>query len=230
MDPMVCNQCQELISDYIDGTLELGEQAKIEHHLADCEPCRAVRDDLLQLVHFSRQLPLHTPSSALWTRIQAQIEEERPASLWARAQSWVSRIKESHFDLSFPQIAASAAALVILVTASFVLLRDNSTGQAEVAGSSLSSESSASRNLLSNPDIQQIEQRINELKESVEQRKVSWQPELRVTFDRNMYYVEQSLLECRQQLNGNPDDQIAQELMLNAYREKVRLLEGFEKF
>ncbi|HET9531134.1 MAG TPA: anti-sigma factor [Blastocatellia bacterium] len=227
---MVCNQCQELISDYIDGTLELGEQAKIEHHLADCEPCRAVRDDLLQLVHFSRQLPLHTPSSALWTRIQAQIEEERPASLWARAQSWVSRIKESHFDLSFPQIAASAAALVILVTASFVLLRDNSTGQAEVAGSSLSSESSASRNLLSNPDIQQIEQRINELKESVEQRKVSWQPELRVTFDRNMYYVEQSLLECRQQLNGNPDDQIAQELMLNAYREKVRLLEGFEKF
>jgi anti-sigma-K factor RskA len=227
---MVCNQCQELISDYIDGTLELGEQAKIEHHLADCEPCRAVRDDLLQLVHFSRQLPLHTPSSALWTRIQAQIEEERPATMWARAQSWASRIKESHFDLSFPQIAASAAALIILVTASFMLLRDNSTGQTEVAGSSLMSESSASRNLLSNPDIQQIEQRINQLKESVEQRKVSWQPELRVTFDRNMYYVEQSLLECRQQLNGNPDDQIAQELMLNAYREKVRLLEGFEKF
>jgi hypothetical protein len=31
-------------------------------------------------------------------------------------------------------------------------------------------------------------------------------------------------------LNDNPADAVSQELMLNAYREKVRLLEGFEKF
>jgi anti-sigma-K factor RskA len=227
---MVCIQCQELISDYIDGALELGEQAKIEHHLSDCEPCRAVRDDLLQLVHFSRQLPSHTPSSAVWTRIQAQIEAERPATLWARAQSWASRLQGRHFNLSFPQLAASAAALVIFITGGVMVFRSASTGQTETTGMGLGAETTLKTNLLSNPDIQQIEHRINELKQSVEQRKVSWQPELRFTFDRNMYYVEQSLLECRQQLSGNPNDQVAQELMLNAYREKVRLLEGFEKF
>ena len=54
---MVCKQCQELLSEYIDGALELGEQVNVERHLADCEPCRAVRDDLLQIVHFSQRLP-----------------------------------------------------------------------------------------------------------------------------------------------------------------------------
>ena len=45
---MVCKECQELLSEYIDAGLELGEQVNLERHLADCEPCRAVRDDLLQ--------------------------------------------------------------------------------------------------------------------------------------------------------------------------------------
>ncbi|HWP42610.1 MAG TPA: anti-sigma factor [Blastocatellia bacterium] len=227
---MVCNQCQELISEYIDGTLELGEQTKVENHLADCEPCRAVRDDLLQLVHFSRQLPLHTPSSAVWTRIRAQIEMERPATAWARARSWLDRLRDRHFDLSLQQLAASAAVLVLIVFASALMLRNGSSDTADLGSSQQSASGTLKKTPLSNAEIQQIEQRIDQLKESVEQRKVSWQPELRVAFDRNMYYVEQSLLECRKQLNGNPDDEIAQELMLNAYREKVRLLEGFEKF
>ena len=38
---MVCKQCQELLSEYIDGALELGEQVNIERHLGECEPCRA---------------------------------------------------------------------------------------------------------------------------------------------------------------------------------------------
>src|SRR5262249_40938652 len=92
IDSMVCNEYRELLSDYIDGALELGEQVKVESHLADCEPCRAVRDDLLQIVHFSKQLPEHTPSSALWARIQSSIEAEQPAGFWTRAMSWWNRV------------------------------------------------------------------------------------------------------------------------------------------
>ena len=52
----------------------------------------------------------------------------------------------------------------------------------------------------------------------------------RIAFERNLLYVDQTLVECRHQLNDNPADDVSQELMLNAYREKVRLLEGFDKF
>jgi hypothetical protein len=83
---------------------------------------------------------------------------------------------------------------------------------------------------LSNADLQQLEKQINKLSDAVEQRKESWDPELRIAFERNLFYVDQTLVECRHQLNDNPSDDVSQELMLNAYREKVRLLEGFDKF
>ena len=110
---MICKQCQEHISDYIDGLLELGEQVKIERHLADCEPCRAVRDDLLQIVHFSHQLPEHAPSGALWARIQSDIAEEQPAGFLSRAGAWWAQLKTRNFNLSIPQMVASAAALAL---------------------------------------------------------------------------------------------------------------------
>lgn len=225
---MVCNECQELLSDYIDGELELGEQVKIERHLGDCEPCRAVRDDLLQIVHFSHQLPEHSPSGALWARIQSDIGEQ-PAGFWSRAGAWWVRTKGRHFDLSIPQMVAAAAALAIIISIGAIVSRQSSTtGELSLVNPVAGAPSQV--RMLSNPDLQQLEKQISSLSATIEQRKVSWDPQLRVKFEKNMSLIEQSLAECRHQLNDNPGDDISQELMLNAYREKVRLLEGVESF
>jgi len=221
---MICTKCQELLSDYIDGALELGEQVSIERHLADCEPCRAMRDDLLQIVHFSHQLPLQAPASSLWPRIQSDITELRPRS-WDRPRRWWARITSFNLNLSVPQMIAGAATLVIVISIGVIVSRrdtpavnsDNTTRLSQVTP-------------LSNADLQQLEKQISTLSNSVEQRKESWDPELRIAFERNLLYVDQTLVECRHQLNDNPADDVSQELMLNAYREKVRLLEGFDKF
>ena len=226
---MICKQCQELISDYIDGLLELGEQVKIERHLADCEPCRAVRDDLLQIVHFSHQLPEHAPSGALWARIQSDISQERPAGFWSRAGAWWAQLKTRNFNLSIPQMVASAAALAIIISVG-VLITGRNVAHDQSTVASVTGVNTNNLQRLSNPDIQQLEQDVSRLSETIEQRKSAWNPELRAAFDRNMYYVNQSLAECRHQLNDNPSDDVSQELMLNAYREKVRLLEGFQSF
>ena len=221
---MICTKCQELLSDYIDGALELGEQVSIERHLADCEPCRAMRDDLLQIVHFSHQLPLQAPASSLWPRIQSDIGYLRPG-FWARPLRWWARVRSFNFNLSVPQMIAGAATLVIVISIGVIVSRrdtppvnsDNATRLSQVTP-------------LSNADLQQLEKQISKLSDSVEQRKESWDPELRIAFERNLLYVDQTLVECRHQLNDNPADDVSQELMLNAYREKVRLLEGFDKF
>ncbi|HEX8186684.1 MAG TPA: zf-HC2 domain-containing protein [Blastocatellia bacterium] len=226
---MVCNECQELLSDYIDGELELGEQVKIERHLGDCEPCRAVRDDLLQIVHFSHQLPEQSPSGALWARIQSDIAEQQPTGLLARAGAWWAGAQSRHFNLSIPQMVAAAAALVIVISISVIVSRQNATSnQMSLAGSA--TDATPQVQVLSSADLQQLERQISNLSATIEQRKVSWDPTLRVKFEKNMLLIDQSLAECRHQLNDNPGDDVSQELMLNAYREKVRLLEGFESF
>lgn len=224
---MVCTQCQELLSEYIDGALELGEQVSIERHLADCEPCRAVRDDLLQIVHFSQQLPLQSPSTPLWPRIRSGVEELHPR-FWSRSARWWAAVKMFNFNLSVPHMVAGAAALAIVVSSAVMISQresrtlESTTAVARVPSSDVTP--------LSGADMQQIEKQISALSESVEQRKTSWDPQLRSAFERNLYYIDQSLIECRHQLNDNPADDVSAELMLNAYREKVRLLEGFEKF
>ena len=83
---------------------------------------------------------------------------------------------------------------------------------------------------LSSSEFDALEQQINRLSESIDQKKSAWTPELRDAYERNLIYVNQSLAECRHQIHDNPADDTTQELMLNAYREKVRLLEGFQSF
>ena len=224
---MDCKQCQELLSEYIDGALELGEQVNLERHLSDCEPCRAVRDDLLQIVHFSQQLPMQSPSSPLWPRISSGLAELQP-SFWSRSLRWWTSLRTLNFNFSIPQMIAGAAALAIVVSIGIIVSRRD-IGPLQLANNAASVAPSEARPL-SQADLQQLEKQISQLSETVEQRKVSWDPELRNAFERNLLYIDQSLVECRHQLNDHPGDDVSQELMLNAYREKVRLLEGFEKF
>jgi anti-sigma-K factor RskA len=225
---MFCTQCQEILSEYIDGALELGEQVNIERHLADCESCRAVRDDLLQIVHFSHQLPLQSPSPALWSRIRSDVDS-LPSGVWSRPQRWLARIRVLNFNLSIPQLAAGAAALVVVVSVAAILSqRDGRSLQPAVP--SVTSAVAADITPLSNSDFQQLEKQISSLSATVEQKKTTWDPELRTEYERNLYYIDQSLVECRHQLKNNPADDVSQELMLNAYREKVRLLDSFQKF
>lgn len=224
---MICKQCQELLSEYIDGALELGEQVNIERHLSDCEPCRAVRDDLLQIVHFSQQLPMQSPSTALWPRISSDLAELQP-SFWGRPLRWLTSFRTLNFNFSVPQLIAGAAALAIIVSIGVIFTRRDD-GQAQLSASA-GRLSQAEVTPLSQTDLQQLEKQISQLSVAVERRKETWDPELRTAFERNLLYIDQSLVECRHQLKDNPADNVSQELMLNAYREKVRLLEGFEKF
>jgi putative zinc finger protein len=224
---MFCNQCQELLSEYIDGALELGEQVNLERHLGDCEPCRAVRDDLLQIVHFSQQLPLQSPSTRLWPRIQSGVEELRP-SFWSWPLRWFARLGTLNFNLSVPQIIAGAAALTIVVSIGVIVSRRDSVPVPISTATHFVAPGDVTP--LSRADMQQLERQINRLSETVELQKDSWDPALRTAYERNLLYIDQSLVECRHQLKDNPADDVSQELMLAAYREKVRLLEGFEKF
>ena len=125
---MRCQQCQELISDYIDGLLEMGEQLRVERHIAECEACRAVRDDLLQIVHFSRRLPLHDPSSAVWANIRASIEAEGQLSSFSRrATRWWAATRRVGLGASGPWVGVAAAAAIILsVTMAIVQSRSGS--------------------------------------------------------------------------------------------------------
>jgi hypothetical protein len=222
---MTCSECEDRLSDYIDGLLELGEQAQIEKHLEACEPCRTVRDDLLQIVHFSRRLPLHTPSSAIWSRIQSEIESEGHKGISSRLH-WVRAWQVG----PSPAQIVIAALLVAALSAALMIFRTKSSPPSEQVAPSRSPVIQTISPAPETIGIEELERRIDNLKAIVEQRKHNWDPQLRAAFDRDMLYVDQSLIECRHALSDNPADDVSKELMLNACREKMRLLEWFSGF
>src|SRR5436853_3284038 len=229
---MSCDQCQEVMSEYIDGDLERGEEAQVEKHLSRCETCQAVRDDLVQIVHFSRNLPDHAPGVGLWSRIQAEIQAERRTgtSSFKAGVLW-NNLRTGSFTFSFPQLAVAASAL-ILVMVSLSVLRWGA-GNAETVQSlqpDSQSEQSVQSAVVEPANMQDILQKLGELKSNVELRKAGWNPEVRDIFDRDILYIDQTLVECNHAIQDNPKDDICREMMLNACREKMRLLEGFADY
>src|SRR5215471_3304179 len=158
---MRCQQCQDMISDYIDGSLEMGEQLSVERHIADCERCRAIRDDLLQIVHFSRHLPLHDPSSSVWAKIRSSIEAEGEFnSMNRRASRWWAATKRNAFG-AFGPWAAVAAVGAIIVSVTMLLVQSRPDSHRTTSEASLGSLSAPAGDQGAN--LKEMEQRISQL-------------------------------------------------------------------
>jgi len=97
----------EALSALVDGELNGGERAAIEAHLAECAPCRALKDDFEVLGGaVAAEAPPEVPAD-LAARIRGRLGE-RPA---ARHQAWV------WWRLRWPAPMPAAAAAAVVVAA-----------------------------------------------------------------------------------------------------------------
>jgi hypothetical protein len=231
---MNCEKCQDLISDLIDGSLSQPDQSTLNSHLEECLDCGSVRSDLQSLVGFCHtqrgQYSAPPNEKTLWLRIRNVIESEaRPvaaASVSAGRGSrtnWLSR----SWELSFPQLAASAAAIVLLVSLSTAVgLRRYQSGATVSAPSREEMTLSASAaNVRSR--VSQQQQSIAYWNERVEFNKTRWNPQMRETFDRNLKVIDEAVNDSLDALSKSPHDEVSEEMLNAALSEKISLLKEF---
>src|SRR5215203_6264565 len=120
---MNCETCQELIHDLVDGSISQRDEFTLNTHLKQCLDCESVRQDLASSVGFCRtqrgQYEAPPNEQAMWLRIRNVIEAELPSKSATTAQprrSLLSQWLGRSWELSLPQLAASAVALVVLVS------------------------------------------------------------------------------------------------------------------
>src|SRR5215475_6246879 len=125
---MNCETCQELIHDLIDGSLSQRDEFTLNTHLKDCLDCASVRRDLASIVGFAHAQRGHYEAPpnehALWLRIRNSIEADLPSGAAAnteRQPSFFGRLLGRSWELSLPQLAASAVAIVLLVSLATVV-------------------------------------------------------------------------------------------------------------
>ena len=64
LDPLVCREFVQLVTDYLDGRLPDAERARFEAHLAECDGCDGYLEDIRHLVGSLRETPVPPPDAA----------------------------------------------------------------------------------------------------------------------------------------------------------------------
>lgn len=226
---MNCETCQELIHDLIDGSISQTDEFTLNTHLKQCLDCDSVRQDLTSIVGFCRtqrgQYDAPPNDRALWLRIRNVIEAEIPgriAATPAPRRSFLGRLMGHTWELSLPQLATSAVAIVVLVSLATVvgLRRWGGYGvPATVTQVAASNE---------NDQVWQRQQQvISYWNQRIEVNKVRWSPEMRATFDRNMKFIDEAVANALEDLKRNPHDEVSEQMLNEALNDKLTLLQDF---
>ena len=227
---MTCETCQELIHDLIDGSISGSDESSLYTHLKQCLDCESVRQDLASIVgfcHTQRGLYEAPPNEqALWLRIRNVIEAERPGVVVSNSEaprSFLGRLMGRSWELSLPQLAASAVAIVLLVSLTTVV------GLRRWGGYGVTATVTPAQVEASNVNdrVWQRRQVINYWNERVELNKARWSAEMRETFDRNMKVIDQTVADSLNELNRNPHDEVSEQMLNEALNDKLALLKEF---
>ncbi len=230
---MNCEKYQDLLSDFIDGSLAPEDHNSVETHLSGCGVCAEARSDLDAIVAFCLEhrgeYDAVPNERALWLRISNLIEVEStvPSRTEILEQAgWWFRLMNRRWQLSFPQLAAAVTVIAMVVSIfTFAGLRGFSfiggASRFQAAGLVAPSGSPVADR------YRQQQQVIAYWNQRVELNKARWNPQMRETFDRNMSVIDAAVNDSMRQLNQNPHDEVSEEILNAALNDKVELLKEF---
>ena len=232
---MNCEQCHELVSDLVDGVLSQKDQLSLHDHLEQCLSCADVRYDLEAIVGFCRtnrgEYDAPPNERALWLRIRNTIETENNAAVGgaahsgaAEAEGFWQRLLKNSWQVSLPQVTASVAAIVLVVSLTTVvaLRRIDSRRTPQTPPIAIT-----------NIDLDQRyahqQQAIRFWNARIETNRARWSPQMRDTFDRNLGVIEQAVNDSLRELNKNPHDEVSEDMLNAALNDKIALLKDFSE-
>jgi hypothetical protein len=226
---MNCEKYQDLLSDFLDASLTPEDHNSVETHLSACGVCAEARSDLDAIVVFCREnrgaYEAVPNERALWLRISNTIDSESRVSARAGVSPksggrWF-RLMSRSWQLSFPQLAASVAVIVIVVVLGTVVGVRRFQGRALPETASVANGSSVEER------YRQQQQVIAYWNQRVELNKARWSAQMRETFDRNMSVIDAAVNDSMRQLTQNPHDGVSEDILNAALNDKVELLKEF---
>src|SRR5438128_757792 len=122
---MTCEQCQELISAFLDKDLDETISSNVRTHLGVCAPCAKVCEDFAMILDFCQfeefEDSLPPNPKALWCRINNVIETEvKPEIIETKRQEQAqpkglfARFWGNSWNFSVSQVAAAILGIAVI--------------------------------------------------------------------------------------------------------------------
>jgi hypothetical protein len=247
---MTCEQCQELISAFLDRDLDEEISGNVRTHLVACEPCAKVCEDFAAILDVCKLEDSIPPNpKALWCRINNLIEtevlpeiaEEKQAAA-EQNRGWFSHFWHNSWQLSFSQVLAAFIGIALVSSLLTIVGIKNYQARSEAAAAnSVAVQPTFFDKVLSKIGLietpqQARERRVKEQqvaidywRKRVEERRSQWDAHLREAFDRNLNEINQVVYEYDKILQENPQDEISSEMLDSALNEQMELLREFSE-
>jgi len=205
-----CQQSSESLSDYVDGLLEPSEQAALATHLAACDECRGLVNDLMRLKETARSLGPIVPPAHIWQNIQASLPS---AKRQARSQ-WL----------------ALAAALVLVTGGAYLFTRMTSPTSSSALADGGNSNAKAPAT------VETVEQElakaaahyetaITQLEAVAKQDSNALPADTAAKLQVSLKQVDKFIAESRAALVSEPQSAPARDSLFTALRKKVEILQ-----
>jgi len=217
---MRCRKAEEYISRAIDGELSEREKARLDLHLSECGECRALREDLLEIVEGAAGLEIPEPSERVWPAVRAALIREQDG----REGEAAGAGRRPVFAPGLPVLrytGVAAAALVLVIAGVLVGRRQGRTPQP------LGPEAREQYTLAKLDEAEHYyQQAIKSLSEAFTAEKGALAPQVAEIFDRNLSVIDATIQACRRAVLEEPDDLEARNYLLAAYTRKLTLLDS----
>jgi hypothetical protein len=210
---MSCQDYEVQIGDYVDGTLDETQRASVESHLLTCVSCRALVTDFSVIRSASLELEAHVPPPHVWGKISAAIEAEPKPLLGFGGQWW----------RAFAPVAAMAILVIGLAWTAGQLSPVANERLARVT------PGAASEPVSLVAEYRQAEQDLTNTIEGLERitadNPSTLDMETADVLKANLTVLDGAIGESREALQKEPENDVAQQSLFDALRNKVALLQ-----
>jgi hypothetical protein len=226
---MNCENCQNLLSEFLDESLDFAQRSEIEAHLQECVDCFSAHCELNSILDFCETHrgeydSLPNPQ-ALWLRISNLIESQNRTLSEKKREGFWNRLSNSTWQISLPQLITSMAGVAIIVALLTTIgLRGfwNTQNNNDSATATSYSTDIEER-------LRQKQQVIDYWNQRVEARKAEWDKKTRETFERSLAILDETVAQNKNALMQNPHDEVYREALDSAIDEKIELLKDFSE-
>lgn len=211
--------CQEFdanLAAFLDGE----ENTHVRKHAEQCSSCRSLLSDLELIRSAARDLPLESPSPRVWSNIRASLAQEgffhEHQSFWRK---WIAQVS---LVTSAAPVAALAFALILAV---ILIFRGDVQRNGSLSPAPASVTASASVVPVGLTGVQaNLVRTVQEMEENYRTRESLLDPSAKHTYQRGLASLNNSIQECLDSLQKQPNNMLAREYLMHAYAQKAEVL------
>ena len=209
---MSCQEYEAQIGDYIDGTMDAAQRASLESHLTTCASCQAVVADFTVIRAASLSLEPQVPPPHVWRKLSAAIEAEPKPLLGFGTQWWRTFAPVAAMAVLVGSLTWTAAQLTVVPSEPLAQLVPATPNE---PASILAEYQVAERNLTNT--IEGLER--------IATDRTALDMETADVLKANLTVLDGAIGESREALKKEPENDVAQESLFEALRNKVALLQ-----